>query len=111
MKTLGTFFLRRPFPHLYRAISTSVVGAFCVRNPALRTLLHIACAPFVFELTRLGLKMETVIARDGDLKGACEWLVDIATQSIQIHGADQVPRPDPCSSSATTPAWAMPTRY
>ena len=79
------------FPHLYRAISSSVVGAFCVRNPALRTLLHIACAPFVFELTRLGLKMDDKIARDGDLKGACEWLVDIAAKSIQIHGANSVP--------------------
>ena len=81
--------------HLYRAMSTSVVDAFCFNNPLINAILHIACAPFVLELTRLGLKMERMIARDGDLKGASEWLVDIGAKGIHIHGADNVPLTGP----------------
>jgi 1-acyl-sn-glycerol-3-phosphate acyltransferase len=36
-----------------------------------------------------------MIARDGDLKGASEWLVDIGSKGIRVHGADQVPRTGP----------------
>ena len=83
------------FLHLYRAMSTSVVGAFCFSNPLIKSALHIVCAPFVLELTRLGLKMEGMIARDGHLKGASQWLVDIGSKSIHIHGADNVPLTGP----------------
>ena len=76
-------------------MSVSVVDAFCLSNPLLRGLLHIACAPFVLELTRLGLKMEGMIARDGDLKGASEWLVSIGAAEIRVHDADRVPLSGP----------------
>ncbi len=89
-----TMFVLR-FAHLYRAMSTSVVDAFCFSNPLLRALLHIVCAPFILELTRLALKMEGIIARDGDLKGACEWLLSIGAAGIHIHGALNVPRSGP----------------
>lgn len=82
-------------PRLYRAMSTAVVDAFCFSNPIIKAALHILCAPFVLELTRLGLKMERMIARDGDLKGASEWLVDIGSKGIHIHGAENVPRTGP----------------
>lgn len=84
-----------PSLHLYRAMSTSVVDAFCFSNPLISAALHIACAPFVLELTRLGLKMERMIARDGHLKGASEWLVDIGAKGIHIHGAENVPLTGP----------------
>lgn len=77
--------------HLYRAMSSSVVGAFCFTNPILNASLHILCAPFVLELTRLGLKMEGMIERDGHLKGASEWLVDIGSRGMHIRGAENVP--------------------
>ena len=80
---------------LYRAMSSSVVDAFCCRNRALIILLRILCAPFVLELTRLGIKMERMIARDGQLHDACAWLVDIATHSIDIQGAESIPREGP----------------
>ena len=80
---------------LYRAMSTSVVDAFCCEQPAVRALLHLLCLPFVLELTRLGLKMESIIARDGDLKGACEWLLSIGAAGIHVHDADNVPRSGP----------------
>lgn len=83
------------FIPLYRATSTSVVGAFCCSNPVINAALHIACAPFILELTRLGLKMEGMIARDGHLKGASEWLVDIGSAGIHIHGAEHVPLTGP----------------
>ena len=83
------------FPRLYRAIATSVVDAFCFNNPLIKAALHLACAPFVLELTRLGMKMESIIARDGDLKGASEWLVSIAARDIHIHGAEKLPRDGP----------------
>lgn len=83
------------FLRLYRAMSTSVVDAFCCANPLLRALLHLLCLPFVLELTRLGLKMEGMIARDGDLKGACEWLLSIGAADIRVHGADEVPLTGP----------------
>ena len=69
---------------LYRAMSTSVVEAFCCKNPALHALLHALCMPFVLELVRLGIKMEGMIARDRHLQGACRWLVEIAAKSIHI---------------------------
>lgn len=79
------------FPKLYRAMSTSVVDAFCFSNPLINAVLHIACAPFALELTRLGSKMERIIARDGCLKGASEWLLSIGAEGIHIHGAENVP--------------------
>ena len=82
-------------PKLYRAMSTSVVDAFCFSNPLIKAALHIACAPFVLELTRLGMKMEGMIARDGDLKGASEWLVGIGSRGIHVHGAENVPLAGP----------------
>ncbi len=85
----------RAFLRLYRAMSTSVVDAFCCERRLLRALLHVACLPFVLELTRLGLKMEGMIARDGDLKAASEWLVSIGAADIRIHDADNVPLSGP----------------
>ena len=84
-----------PAWQLYRAMSSSVVDAFCADNRALIALLHILCAPFVLELTRLGIKMERMIASDGHLRDACAWLVDIATDSIDIQGAESIPREGP----------------
>ncbi len=83
------------FLPLYRAMSTSVVDAFCFSNPVTKAALHIACAPFIFELTQLGIKMEGMIARDGHLKGASEWLVDIGAEGIHIHGVENVPLTGP----------------
>ncbi|MCY3572598.1 MAG: 1-acyl-sn-glycerol-3-phosphate acyltransferase [Chloroflexi bacterium] len=80
---------------LYRAMSTSVVEAFCCKNPALHALLHALCMPFVLELVRLGIKMEGMIARDRHLQGACRWLVEIAAKSIHIAGAQTIPRAGP----------------
>ncbi len=83
------------FPRLYRAIARTVIDAFCVRNPLLKAALHIACAPFLVQLTRLALKMEKRIARDGDLKGACQWLLSIGASSLRCQGADTIPRSGP----------------
>ncbi len=83
------------FLRLYRAMSTSVVDAFCCANPVLRMLLHLLCLPFVLELTRLGMKMEGIIARDGDLKGASEWLLSIGAADIHVHGAHNIPLSGP----------------
>lgn len=83
------------FLPLYRAMSTSVVDAFCSSNPLIKTALHIACAPFILELTRLGIKMDGMIARDGHLKGASEWLLEIGADSVQVHGAENVPLTGP----------------
>lgn len=83
------------FLPLYRAMSNSVVDAFCFSNPIINAALHIACAPFVLQLTRLALKMEDMIARDGHLKSASEWLVEIGSAGIHIQGADSVPRAGP----------------
>ena len=80
---------------LYRAMSTSVVEAFCFSNPIVIACLHLVCAPFVLELTRLGIKMERRIARDGDLNGACRWLVDIATKGIHVQGTENIPLAGP----------------
>ena len=80
---------------LYRAMSASVVEAFCFTNPLINAALHVACAPFVLELTRLGLKMEGMIAREGHLKGASEWLVQIGSDDIHIQGAVNVPLAGP----------------
>lgn len=83
------------FLQLYRAMTTSVVEAFCFRHPVIVAALHVVCAPFVLELTRLGMKMEGMIARDGNLKGASEWLVDIGSVGIRVQGADHVPLTGP----------------
>ena len=80
---------------LYRAMSTSVVEAFCCRSPFLNALLHALCLPFVLELVRLGIKMEGVIARDRHLQGASRWLVEIAANGIHIDGAEDIPRAGP----------------
>ena len=99
--TSRTVMIRQPdvrtssFLQLYRAMSRSVVDAFCFSNPPIRAGLHVVCAPFVLELTRLGLKMEGMIARDGHLKGASEWLVDIGSRGIYIQGAENVPQTGP----------------
>ncbi len=92
---IGARFLNLRFLRLYRAMSLSVVEAFCFKNPLINVALHVVCAPFVLELTRLGLKMEGMIARDGDLKGASEWLVGIGSKGLHVHGADHVPRTGP----------------
>ena len=76
-------------------MSSSVVEAFCFSNPLIKAALHIVCAPFVLELTRLGIKMEGMITRDGHLKGASQWLMDIGSKAIHVHGADQVPTAGP----------------
>lgn len=76
-------------------MSTSLVDAFCCDHPALRALLHWLCLPFVLELTRLALKMEGMIARDGDLKGACEWLLSIGAASVHVQGAENIPLSGP----------------
>ena len=81
--------------HLYRAMSTSLVDAFCCDHPLLRALLHLLCLPFALELTRLGLKMEAMIARDGDLNGACQWLLSIGAARVHIHGAENIPLSGP----------------
>ena len=83
------------FIRLYRAMSISVVEAFCFSNPVINAALHLVCAPFVLELTRLGMKMESMIARDGHLKGASEWLVDIGSRGMHIQGAETVPLTGP----------------
>lgn len=83
------------FLRLYRAMSASVVDAFCFSHPALNGLLHILCAPFALELTRLGLKMEAIIAREDHLQGASKWLVEIAARAIHIHGAEHIPASGP----------------
>ena len=83
------------FLQLYRSMSSSVVEAFCFSNPLINAALHVLCLPFVLELTRLGIKMEGKIERDGHLKGASEWLLDIGSKGIHIHGADQVPLTGP----------------
>lgn len=85
----------RSFLRLYRAMSTSVVDAFCFSNPIINAALHILCAPFVLKLTRLGSKMERMIARDGQLKGASEWLLRIGAEGIYSHGAENVPLAGP----------------
>jgi len=87
--------LKSSYVRLYRAMSTSVVDAFCFSNPLINTALHIACAPFILELTRLALKMEGMIARDGHLKGASHWLLKIGAKAVRVHGADKVPRTGP----------------
>jgi hypothetical protein len=81
--------------YLYRAMSRSVVEAFCFSNPIINAGLHVVCAPFVLELTRLGLKMEGMIARDDHLKGASEWLLEIGCKAVRVHGAENVPLAGP----------------
>ncbi len=88
-------FFKQPRWQLYRAISISVVEAFCFSNSLINSLLHIVCLPFVLELTRLGNKMEGIIRRDKHLKGASQWLVEIATRDIHIHNAANVPAEGP----------------
>ena len=83
------------FLHLHRAMSTSVVDAFCFTNPLIRAALRIACLPFTLELTRLGLKMERMIAQDGDLRRASRWLLDIGAAAVHIQGADKIPPSGP----------------
>ena len=85
----------RRVPRLYRAMSASVVEAFCFTHPLPNAALHVLCAPFALELTRLGLKMEAMIARDGHLRGASRWLVKIAARATHIRGAEHVPTSGP----------------
>jgi len=82
-------------PRLYCAMSASVVEAFCFNHPLLKAALHLLCAPFVLELTRLGMKMEAMIARAGHLKGASQWLVEIAARALHIQGAEHIPTSGP----------------
>ena len=92
-------------------MSASVVEAFCFSNPIINALLHLVCAPFVLELTRLGIKMEGVIARDGHLKGASQWLVEIAAKGMHIHNPEQVPAQGPvlflCNHAGLGDAFAL----
>ena len=81
----------RHFLRLYRAMSTSVVEAFCFSNPLINAGLHLLCLPFILELTRLGIKMEAMIERDDDLKGASEWLLTVGAAGVHIQGAERVP--------------------
>ena len=83
------------FLQLHSAMSTSVVDAFCFTNPLIRVALRIACLPFTLELTRLGMKMEGMVAHDGDLKAASQWLLDIGAAGIQISGVEHVPAAGP----------------
>lgn len=83
------------FIRLYRAMSRSLVGAFCFGNPLINAGLHLLCAPFALELTRLSRKMEAMIARDGDLKGACRWLLRIGARGVRIHDAENIPASGP----------------
>ena len=83
------------FLHLHRAMSTSVVDAFCFTNPLIRAALRTACLPFTLELTRLGFKMERMIAHDGDLRRASQWLLDIGAAAVHIQGADKIPPSGP----------------
>ena len=83
------------FWRLYRAMSRSVVNAFCFGNRLINVGLHVLCMPFVLEMTRLGIKMEAMIAREGLLKGASEWLVSIAADGIHVHGAENIPLAGP----------------
>ncbi len=76
-------------------MSTSVVDAFCFQRPVIRALLHIACCPFVFNLTRLGMRMDGMVARDGHLKFASQWLLEIGAASVQIHGERNIPAEGP----------------
>ena len=87
--------LMRAFLRLYRAMSGSVVEAFCFGNPLVKGMLHVLCLPFALELTRLGIKMEGMIERDGNLKGASEWLVGIASASVRVQGVENVPMSGP----------------
>ncbi len=80
---------------LFRSMSTSVVEAFCFSNPLINAGLHLLCLPFVLELTRLGIKMEAMIERDGDLKGASEWLLTVGAAGVHIQGAEHVPLDGP----------------
>ena len=95
-------------------MSVSVVDAFCCGSPVLRALLHMRlCLPFVLELTRLGMKMEGMIAREGDLQRR----VRVAGERgrggdacVQWRG-DDVPRDGSAAySRPTTRAWATRTR-
>ncbi len=36
-----------------------------------------------------------MIARDGDLKGACAWLIDIGARGIRVQGAEHIPANGP----------------
>ena len=93
--------IQQPFLHissfirLYRAMSASVVDAFCFRHPMLKAALHMLCAPSALELTRLGLKMDATIARDGHLGGASKWLLDIATRACLVQGTQHIPAAGP----------------
>ena len=83
-------------------MSTSVVDAFCSSNPLIKAALHIACAPFILELTRLGIKMDGMIARDGHLKGASEWLLEIGADSGAEFMAQKM-----CRSRGRSFLWAI----
>lgn len=83
------------FRQLHRAMSASVVAAFCFNHPALKALLRLLCLPCTLELTRLGMKMEAKIKRDGHLRGASQWLVRIAARCLRARGARHIPRSGP----------------
>ena len=87
--------LQTRYWRLYRAMSASLVEAFCCSHPLLNSGLRLACLPFALELTRLGMKMEDMIALDGDLKRASHWLIDIGARDLRIHHAERVPRQGP----------------
>ena len=83
------------FLQLHRGMSNAIVAAFCFTNPILNAFLRIACLPFTLRLTRLGMRMERRIARDGHLRGACQWALDIASRGMRVTGAEAVPRTGP----------------
>ena len=80
---------------LQRAIAASVADAFCFDGALPNAAVRLLCLPFVLELTRLGIKMEAMIERDGDLQGASRWLIEVAARGIHIHNADNVPLAGP----------------
>lgn len=87
-------FIRR-YIQLYRAMSGSIVEAFRFTNPVLNTLTHILCSPFIANLTRLGMKMESIIQADGHMQGASQWIMSRATKGVIAHGANCIPTDKP----------------
>ena len=85
----------RAFLQLHRGMSNAIVAAFCFTNPILNAILRIACLPFTLRLTRLGMRMERQIARDGHMRGACQWTIDIGSRGMHVTGAEAVPRTGP----------------
>lgn len=92
---MGTLSYIQKYIRLYRAMSGSIVEAFRFSNPILNGVTHIACAPFIANLTRLGMQMEAIIENDGHMHGASEWIINKATQQVLAHGTSCIPEDKP----------------